>query len=41
VRSICSTGMWLDRGRIRLRGEIDQVATAYASGAVEAAESPA
>jgi lipopolysaccharide transport system ATP-binding protein len=41
VRSICSTGMWLDRGRIRLRGEIDEVATAYASGAVEAAESPA
>ena len=41
VRSICSTGMWLDRGRIRLRGEIDEVATAYASGAVGAAESPA
>jgi len=41
VRSICSTGMWLDRGRVRRRGEIDEVATAYASGAVEAAESPA
>ena len=41
VRSICSTGMWLDRGRIRLRGEIDEVATAYASGMVGAAKSPA
>jgi lipopolysaccharide transport system ATP-binding protein len=41
VRSICSTGMWLDRGRIRLRGEIDDVAAAYASGAVAASESPA
>jgi lipopolysaccharide transport system ATP-binding protein len=40
VRSICSTGMWLDRGRIRLRGEIDEVASAYASGAVRAADSP-
>ena len=40
VRSICSTGMWLDRGRIRLRGEIDEVATAYASGAVRTGESP-
>jgi lipopolysaccharide transport system ATP-binding protein len=41
VRSICSTGMWLDRGRIRLRGRIDEVAAAYASGAVGAAEPPA
>jgi ABC-type polysaccharide/polyol phosphate transport system ATPase subunit len=41
LRGICSTGMWLDRGRIRLRGEIDEVANAYASGAVRAAESPA
>jgi lipopolysaccharide transport system ATP-binding protein len=41
LRSICSTGMWLDRGRIRLRGEIDEVAAAYSSGAVRAAESPA
>ena len=30
VKSVCSTGMWLDRGKIRLRGEIDEVATAYA-----------
>jgi ABC-type polysaccharide/polyol phosphate transport system ATPase subunit len=40
VRSLCSTGMWLDRGRIRLRGEIDKVATAYASGAVAAESRP-
>jgi lipopolysaccharide transport system ATP-binding protein len=32
VRSICSTGMWLDQGRIRLRGGIDEVAAAYAGG---------
>jgi lipopolysaccharide transport system ATP-binding protein len=30
VRSVCSTGMWLDRGRVRLRGMIDEVAAAYA-----------
>jgi ABC-type polysaccharide/polyol phosphate transport system ATPase subunit len=30
VRSICSTGMWLDRGHVRLRGGIDEVAAAYA-----------
>ena len=30
VRSVCSTGMWLDRGRVRLRGAIDEVAAAYA-----------
>jgi lipopolysaccharide transport system ATP-binding protein len=30
VRSVCSTGMWLDRGRVRLRGVIDEVAAAYA-----------
>jgi lipopolysaccharide transport system ATP-binding protein len=41
VRSICSTGMWLDQGRIRLRGQIDEVARAYSSGAVGAAESHA
>jgi lipopolysaccharide transport system ATP-binding protein len=41
VRSICSTGMWLDRGRIRLRGQIDEVARAYSPGAVGAAESHA
>jgi len=29
VRSMCSTGMWLDGGRIRLIGDIDEVATAY------------
>jgi homopolymeric O-antigen transport system ATP-binding protein len=30
VKSVCSTGMWLDRGKLRLRGDIDEVATAYA-----------
>jgi lipopolysaccharide transport system ATP-binding protein len=30
VKSVCSTGMWLDRGELRLRGEIDEVAAAYA-----------
>ena len=30
VRSVCSTGMWLDRGKIRMRAGIDEVATAYA-----------
>jgi lipopolysaccharide transport system ATP-binding protein len=29
VKSVCSTGMWLERGRVRMRGEIDQVAAAY------------
>jgi len=38
VRSICSTGMWLDQGHVRLRGGIDEVAAAY--GGVAATESP-
>jgi ABC-type polysaccharide/polyol phosphate transport system ATPase subunit len=29
VKSICATGMWLERGRVRLRGDIDEVAAAY------------
>jgi lipopolysaccharide transport system ATP-binding protein len=29
VKSVCSTGMWLERGRVRMRGEIDEVAAAY------------
>jgi ABC-type polysaccharide/polyol phosphate transport system ATPase subunit len=37
VRSICSTGMWLDQGKVRLRGDIDEVAAAYAG--VDTAES--
>jgi ABC-type polysaccharide/polyol phosphate transport system ATPase subunit len=41
VKSICSTGMWLDRGRIRLRSDIGKVATAYSAGQVETAESNA
>ncbi len=35
VKSVCSTGMWLDSGRVRLRGSIDEVAAAY-EGAGEA-----
>jgi ABC-type polysaccharide/polyol phosphate transport system ATPase subunit len=38
VRSVCSTGMWLDRGRVQLRGGIEEVAAAY--GGVGPAESP-
>ena len=38
VRSICTTGMWLDDGHVLLRGGIDEVAAAYAG--VPAAESP-
>ena len=30
VRSICSTGMWLEEGHVRLRGPINEVAAAYA-----------
>jgi homopolymeric O-antigen transport system ATP-binding protein len=30
VRSVCSTGMWLDRGRIRMRDRIEEVAASYA-----------
>jgi lipopolysaccharide transport system ATP-binding protein len=32
VRSVCSTGMWLDRGQVRMRGDIDEVAGAYSEG---------
>ena len=35
VKSVCTTGMWLDSGRVRLRGSIDEVAAAY-EGAGEA-----
>ncbi|HEY6638981.1 MAG TPA: ABC transporter ATP-binding protein [Solirubrobacterales bacterium] len=33
VRSVCSTGMWLDGGHVQLRGGIDEVAAAYAGAA--------
>ena len=36
VKSVCSTGMWLDKGHVQLRGDIDEVAAAYAE--VAAAE---
>jgi ABC-type polysaccharide/polyol phosphate transport system ATPase subunit len=29
VKSVCSTGMWLDRGTVRVRGAIEQVAASY------------
>jgi lipopolysaccharide transport system ATP-binding protein len=29
VRSVCSMGMWLDRGSVRVRGTIEEVAAAY------------
>jgi ABC-type polysaccharide/polyol phosphate transport system ATPase subunit len=35
VRSLCSTGMWLDRGKVQVRGSIETVATAYSEGAAE------
>jgi lipopolysaccharide transport system ATP-binding protein len=36
VKSVCSTGMWLDKGHVQLHGGIDEVAAAYAD--VAAAE---
>ena len=39
VKSVCSTGMWLDRGRTRMRGGIDEVAGAYSEGSAEAVRS--
>jgi ABC-type polysaccharide/polyol phosphate transport system ATPase subunit len=35
VKSVCTTGMWLDDGRVQLRGSIDEVAAEY-EGAGEA-----
>jgi lipopolysaccharide transport system ATP-binding protein len=29
VASLCSRAIWLDRGRVRMDGEVDEVATAY------------
>ena len=37
VKSVCSTGMWLDRGRVRMRGDIGEVTDAYAPAAQDAA----
>jgi ABC-type polysaccharide/polyol phosphate transport system ATPase subunit len=39
VKSVCSTGMWLDDGHIRQHGPIDQVSAAYAAGTAEATRS--
>jgi lipopolysaccharide transport system ATP-binding protein len=38
IRSVCSTGMWLDNGRIRMRGAMDEVADAYAPATQDAAK---
>jgi homopolymeric O-antigen transport system ATP-binding protein len=38
VRDVCSTGMWLDQGTIRMRGPIDEVAGAYTDVAAEPAD---
>lgn len=31
VRSLCRTGMWIEKGRVRATGDMDEVAAAYAS----------
>lgn len=31
VRGICREGMWLEKGRVRLAGQMDEVAAAYAA----------
>ena len=41
VRSVCSTGMWLDRGAVRARGAIDEVAAGYSDRPPASADSPA
>ena len=41
VQEVCTTGMWLDRGSIRMHGPIQEVAGAYTGGAGEAADSRA
>jgi lipopolysaccharide transport system ATP-binding protein len=38
VRAVCSTGMWLDQGSIRMRGPIDEVAGAYTDESAELAD---
>jgi ABC-type polysaccharide/polyol phosphate transport system ATPase subunit len=38
VRDVCSTGMWLDKGTIRMRGPIGEVAGAYTDVAAEPAD---
>jgi lipopolysaccharide transport system ATP-binding protein len=32
VRNLCSTGMWLEKGRVRMHGDIDEVAASYSEG---------
>jgi lipopolysaccharide transport system ATP-binding protein len=40
VRSVCSTGMWLERGTVRARGPIEQVASAYSDRPANAPRTP-
>jgi ABC-type polysaccharide/polyol phosphate transport system ATPase subunit len=40
VRSTCSTGMWLDRGRLRVLGPMEEVAAAYQQATEAALTSP-
>jgi lipopolysaccharide transport system ATP-binding protein len=35
VRSVCSSGMWLDHGKIQMRGAIDEVAAKYSAVTAE------
>jgi lipopolysaccharide transport system ATP-binding protein len=34
VKGVCSTGMWLERGHVRLRGDIAEVAAAYTEAGI-------
>jgi lipopolysaccharide transport system ATP-binding protein len=38
VKDVCSTGIWLDRGTIRMRGGIHEVSSAYTDDPAEAAD---
>jgi ABC-type polysaccharide/polyol phosphate transport system ATPase subunit len=38
VRDLCSTGMWIEEGRVRYVGAIDDVANAYRGGSVHAVD---
>jgi ABC-type polysaccharide/polyol phosphate transport system ATPase subunit len=40
VVEICSTGMWLEEGRVRYTGDIEDVARAYRAGSAHVVEEP-
>jgi lipopolysaccharide transport system ATP-binding protein len=40
VRSVCSTGMWLERGKVRMRGKIEEVASTYSDRSADATAAP-